>query len=86
MKKNDFVIREYASKLPFDTLRYLCERFKERIGPDLAEAIEVLSKSVEMDKILSSARDADEFFNAVDMIAFFVEKEYGRRNPDFVGV
>ena len=86
MKKVDFVIREYVSKLQFDTLRYLSDRFKNRMGSDIAEAVDVLSKSVEMDRILASARDSEEFFNNLDLIAAAVEREYNRRIPDLVGV
>lgn len=82
MKKTDLIIREYVSKLPFDTLKFLTERFRDRVGSDLADAIEIISKSSDMDKILATAKNADEFFNSLDFIASFVEKEFTRRVPD----
>jgi hypothetical protein len=84
MKKVDFVIRDYVSKLPFDNLRWLAERFEERIGPDLSEAIEFISKNSEIDKFLGTAKDYVEFWTAVDQVAAYVEKEFARRSPDLV--
>lgn len=84
MKKIDSAIKEYVSKLPFDSLKYLYDRFDERIGPDLAEAIEFVSKNPDVDKLLTAAKNGDEFWNAVDLVSSFVEKEFQRRTPDLV--
>jgi hypothetical protein len=84
MKKIDSVIKEYVTKLPFDSLKYLFDRFDERIGSDLSEAIEFISKHSEMDKFLAGAKNYEEFWNAVDLVSSFVEKEFIRRTPDLV--
>lgn len=84
MKKTELVLREYVSKLPFESLKYLADRFAERIGPDLAEATELCSKHPDIDRFLSSASTYEEFWNALDEIAKYVEKEYARRTPDLV--
>jgi len=84
MKKIDTVIKEYVTKLPFDSLKYLFDRFDERIGPDLSEAIEFISKNPDMDKFLAGAKNYEEFWNAVDLVSSFVEKEFIRRTPDLV--
>jgi hypothetical protein len=84
MKKNDLVVKDYVSRLPFDTLKFLTERLRGRIGSDIAEVVDVFSKSPELDRMLAATKDADEFFNTVDFIASFVEREYGRRHPDLV--
>ena len=84
MKKSDLVVREYVSKLPFDALKFLAERLRERIGSDLADAIDIISKSPELDRMLVACKDADEFFNTLDFIASFIDKEYAKRVPDLV--
>lgn len=84
MKKVDFVVKEYVSKLPFDNLKYLFDRFDERIGPDLSEAIELIAKNPEIDKLLSAAKDCEEFWDAVDLVSSYVVKEFHRRTPDLV--
>ena len=84
MKKIDSVIKEYVSKLPFDSLKYLYDRFDERIGPDLSEAIEFTSKNPDIDKFYSAAKNGDEFWSAVDVVSAAVVKEFTRRTPDLV--
>lgn len=84
MKKIDFVLKDYVSKLPFDSLKYLFARFDERVGPDLSEAIELISKNPEIDKLLAVAKDYEEFWNGVDAVSAAVEKEFIRRTPDLV--
>lgn len=84
MKKTDYLIKDYVSKLNLDTLSYLAERLRDRVGSDIAEATEVLSKHVEMDKLLASSKNAEEFFNMLDYIGTFVEKEYNKRSPELV--
>ncbi len=84
MRKTESVIKEYVSKLPFDSLKYLSELFDRRIGPDLSDAIEFLSRNPEIDKFLGAARSYEEFWNAVDLVSSFIEKEFARRTPELV--
>jgi hypothetical protein len=84
MKKIDTVLKDYVMKLPFDNLKYLYDRFDERIGPDLSEAIELISKNSDIDKFLGAAKNAEEFWAVVDLVAAQVEKEFARRTPDLV--
>jgi hypothetical protein len=84
MKKIDTVVKEYVVKLPYDSLKFLFDRFDERIGPDLAEAIEFVSKNPDVDKFFAAAKNGDEFWASVDLVASFVEKEIMRRTPDLV--
>jgi hypothetical protein len=82
MKKIETVAKEYVSKLPYDNLKYLYDRFDERIGPDLSEAIEFIAKNVEIDKFLAAAKNGEELFATMDKIAEAVEKEFTRRTPE----
>ncbi len=84
MKKMDSILREYVAKLPFDSLKYLAERFAERMGPDLSEAIELCAKHPDLDRLFAAATNYEEFWSVVDSIASYVEKEYSRRVPDLV--
>jgi len=84
MKKIDLVLKEYAGKLPFDSLKYLFDRFEERVGPDLSEAIDFISKNPEIDKFLAAAKNYEEFWGVVDSVSYYVEREFTRRTPDLV--
>lgn len=82
MKKSDVVLKEYVSKLSFENLKYLFERFNNRMGSDLSEACSFLLSNPEIDKLLGTAQDGDEFFNIIDTIAVQIEKEFDKRIPD----
>jgi hypothetical protein len=84
MKKTDSLLKDYVSKLSFDSLRFLADRFTQRIGSDLSEAIDFCSNNTEVDKLLSAAKNYEEFWVVVDSIAFAVEKELNKRVPDLV--
>jgi hypothetical protein len=84
MKKIDLVLRDYVVKLPFDNLKYLAERFAERMGPDLSEAIEMCAKHPDIDRFFASASNYQEFWNAMDTVSTAIEKEYARRMPELV--
>lgn len=84
MRKIEIVLREYVSKLSTENLKFLYERLNNRLGGDIAEVLEFLSKNSEVDKWFSSARSAIELFSMVDNTQEFVDKEYGRRLPDLI--
>ena len=82
MKKVDTSIRDYVSKLSFDNLKYLAERFNNRIGSDLSECTDFISKNSEMYRLLSAAKNGEEFFAVLDAVAAAIEREFSRRVPD----
>jgi hypothetical protein len=84
MKKIDVVVKDYVSKLSFDNLKYLVERFSNRIGPDLSECIDFISKNPEIDKLLSATKSGPELWTVVDLVALYVDKELSKRVPDMV--
>jgi len=84
MKKTDFMLRECVSKLPIEELKFIGQRLNERIGPDLAEATEALSRIPEIDRYLSMAQSGDQFFDMVDLIAKQINKELERHIPEIV--
>jgi hypothetical protein len=84
MKKVDTSVRDYVSKLSFDNLKYLAERFNNRIGSDLSECADFISKSSDMDRLLGAAKNSEEFFAVLDSVAVAIEREFSRRIPDSV--
>jgi|SRR5262252_5168084 len=81
MKKVDTLLREYTSKLSDDNLRFLDSRLGQRLSGDLPEALSFLAQTNDMDRWLSSAKGAIEFYDMVDTLAKYVEREYKKRNP-----
>ncbi len=84
MKKTDFMLRECVSKLPIEELKFLSQRLNERIGSDLAEAVDALSRIPEIDKYLSMAQSGDQFFDMVDLVTKHVNKELEKHIPEIV--
>lgn len=79
MKKPENVIKEYVGKIPDDTVKLLTSRLSQRLLGDLPEALDVLSGTHEMDRLLSQPKTCDEFFDLTDLIQSAVEKEYDKR-------
>lgn len=84
MKKIDTMLKEYVSKLTTDNLKFLYERLSVRGSGDLADSVELMSTTSEIDKWLKSATNADQFYDMIDLAEKFVEKEYRKRVPDLV--
>lgn len=82
MKKLDTVLKEYVSRISLDNLKYLAVRLEERIGADLAEALEACSSCQDLDRWLSSAKSYTEFYNMVDTIQEYVNRELDKRVPE----
>ena len=81
MKKVETILKEYVGKLSDDNLRFLESRLGQRLSGDLPEALSFLAQTNDMDRWLSSAKGAIEFYDMVDTLAKYVEREYKKRNP-----
>jgi hypothetical protein len=79
MKKPEVYLKEYYSKLSDDNVKFLVGRLNQRLGGDLAEAVDFLSNIREIDKWLSSASDSYEFYDMIDLINNAANKEHERR-------
>ena len=79
-KKGDAFLKDYTSRLTDEHLRFLDMRLKHRLTGDMAEAINFLSSSPDLDKHLSNSKGADEFFDLLDVIQKQVEREARRRH------
>jgi hypothetical protein len=73
------VVKEYGRKLSDADLRYLLQRFHQRIGEDVAEAVEFLQKSSDIDSWLSTAKSANDFFDMTDTIDNILQGESRKR-------
>jgi hypothetical protein len=79
MKKPEVYLKEYCSKLSDDNVKFLVGRLNQRLGGDLAEAVDFLSGVREIDRWLGSAVDSNEFYDMVDLINNALNKEHDRR-------
>ncbi len=84
MKKIDYVLKNYVEKLSVDNLRYLHLRLEERVGEDLAEALNFVSSCQDIDKWLSLAKSSDELYDLIDTMNEYVAREARKRVPDLV--
>lgn len=78
MKTNN-VLREYVKKLSDDELKFIHQRLTQRIDADVAEAVDFIQHSPEMDKWLLGADGADDFFDMIDQVDEYVEQEVKKR-------
>jgi hypothetical protein len=80
MKRNTSdIAKNYVRRLSDHDLDFLRSRLIERLQGDLANLLEFLQKSPEVDRLLSGAPDVDSFYEVVDAISDAVLSECGRR-------
>lgn len=79
MKKPDLYLREYCSSLSDENVRFLATRLGQKMSGDLAEALDFVSRTRELDRWLGSARSSDELYDMIDMIQTASQKEYDKR-------
>lgn len=78
-KQHSDVLKEYAKRLHEDELKYISIRLARRLGGDLGEAVELIQKHSEVDRWLSSANSAGDFFDMIDQVDVFVQQEIKKR-------
>ena len=79
MKKYTDVLREYAKRLNDEDLKFLNMRLTHRLGGDVGEAIEFMQRNQEVDRWLSTAGNATDFFDMLDQIDASVQQEVKKR-------
>ncbi len=81
MKGNRFsdVVKEYSRKISDDDVRFLAMRLSQRIGADVAEAIELLQRNQELDHWLSLSKNANDLYDMIDLIDSTLQNEAKRR-------
>jgi hypothetical protein len=80
MRKPETILREYASRQSDESLRYLLCRLVNRLGPEpLSEALDSMSKNGEVDRLLGTAKSADDLYDLIDLAQDSLGREYNRR-------
>lgn len=79
MKKYNDTVRDYVRRLNDDDIKFLSSRLSNRLGGDLGEAFDLIQCNQDMDRWLSSADNADDFFDMVDIIDNQIQQEVKRR-------
>ena len=69
MRSSNSVLKEYVSSLSYKELLFIKTRFSQRVGGDLGEAVNFISKNEEMDKWLLAAEGAEDFYQMLDVLS-----------------
>ena len=72
-------IKEYARKLSDEDLRFLNMRLSQRIGADVAEAVELLQRNSDVDHWLGLSKSASDFYDMIDTVDVALQTEAKRR-------
>ncbi len=78
-KEQRNIIVEYVTSLVEDDVRSLSLRLTDRFFGDLPEALNLMSKNLQMDAILASAQSANDLFDLLDKIRDIATKELKKR-------
>lgn len=78
-KEQRSTVVEYVSSLSDDDLRYMTTRLTEKLQGDLPEALNIISKSQNMDDLFLSATTPNELFNLCDQTRDVMQKECRKR-------
>lgn len=79
-KKENVIVAEYVSSLSDSDLYWLHGRLAEQLCGDLADALDFLSATPEIDRLLSVTESADEVYYYCDMIREALQKEINKKN------
>lgn len=82
MKKTETILREYVARLGPENMKYLLMRLDQRLGNDLAEALNTMSGYQDMDRWFKTADSCNELYDMIDTAQEFISREYRRRSPD----
>lgn len=80
MKKPiDSYLKEYCHRLSDENVSFLSQRLSQRLSGDIAEVLDFLSNTRELDKWLSSASSCEELYDMLDSFQLIVDKEDNSR-------
>ena len=68
-------VRNYIRNLSDVDLGWLCSRLSDRLGGDVAEAVNFMSKNQHMDRLLYTASTANELYDIVDVVQQYAEQD-----------
>lgn len=73
------ILRDYVKKLGDEDLKWINIRLSQRVGSDVAEVLQFVEKHPDMDRWLSLASTASDFFDMVDQVDQCVQQEVKKR-------
>lgn len=73
------VVREFARRINDDDLKWLNARFSQRLGGDIASALEVVERHPDLNRALGAAANSNDLYDMVDQADQAIQKEYNRR-------
>lgn len=83
MRKLDAILKEYVARLSVDGLRMVVTKLQDRCGSDLAEALNMMSSCQDLNQWLTTAKSCDDFYDMVDTVQEYVERELAKRVPEY---
>ena len=69
------LVRNYVRSLGEGDLGWICNRLRDRLGGDVAEVVNFMSKSPQIDRWLSETRTANELYDCVDIVQRYAEQD-----------
>jgi hypothetical protein len=82
MKKTDVLLKEYVVGLNTECLKNLSVSLDQRMGSDLADALNTIANHQELDRWLSSSKSCEELYDMIDKVQEYVDRELNKRLPD----
>ena len=82
MKHCDAILTEYVKKVSDEDLSWLRIRCKQDVSGDKGEIANFFSRDREVDRWLSTAPGADDFFDMLELVSYHVQQEHNRRNDN----
>lgn len=79
-KKNSDVVKEFVKKMSDDDLKFVNSRLTQRLGGDIAEAIELIQNDKNIDAWFSTANNGNDFFDMVEVVHSVVQMEVKKRH------
>jgi hypothetical protein len=80
MKRLDNVLREYASRISDEDLKFLNTCLGQRLQGDLSEALNFMSRSPDMDRLLREQASSQMFYDVIEKITEQVDNEVYKRS------
>lgn len=84
-KDQKTILVEYFRDLSDDDLRYLGIRLNDRVGGDLAEILNFMSRKTSADYVFSCGTSSFDIYDSLDIAQTVANKEAEKRKVSFKG-
>ena len=79
MKNHSTTLREYSSRISDDDLKYLHTRLSQRLSGDVAEALQLLGRTSDVDRVFRDAGSGEGIYGAIDELQACLQREFEKR-------